>query len=347
MLTIFRRHLKSCKFRSRRFKGCTCPISIEGRLHGEYVRKSLEVRNWESAQKLVRDWEAGEQSKTVGMKEACEKFIADCEARKLGQAQMGKYKLLTRELEAFFPDRIMSGISIEDAGAYRESWILSPISSAKKLERLRTFFRFCADRGWMRSNPAKFLKAPKVKPKPTLPFSESEMEKILWACEVYPDSPKGRRAQVKALILLLRYSGLRIRDAITLRRGAILEGKLFLYTGKTGTGVYIPLPETVLESLKGIGNEEYFFWTGEGKVKSVLGSWERSLTTLFKLAGVKGHAHKFRDNFAVDLLTHGVSVENVAMLLGHEDIRVTQKHYNPWIKQRQDSLERAVKATWG
>jgi integrase len=164
---------------------------------------------------------------------------------------------------------------------------------------------------------------------------------------VYPDNPKGRWAQVKALILLLRYSGLRIRDAITLRRGAILEGKLYLYTGKTGTGMYIPLPEVVLESLKGIGNEEYFFWTGEGKVKSVLGSWERSLTTLFKLAGVKGHAHQFRDNFAVDLLTHGVSVENVAMLLGHSDIRVTQKHYAPWVQSRQVELEKAVKLTWG
>ncbi len=355
MLNLWRRHTRRCLTRLRAsgarsfrsHKKCSCPIWVQGTLDGKWTKKSLDIRNWESAQKLVRVGEAGEQNRTALVKEACEEFLADCEARNLGAAQMGKYKLLTKELGAFFPDRLLNGIAVEDVSAYRESWNLSPVSGMKKLERLRTFFRFCVDRGWMQHNPAKFLKPPKVKPKPTLPFSDSELERILWACEVYPDSPKGRRAQVKAFILPLRYSGLRIRDVVTLRRSAIRDGKLYLYTAKTSAAVYAPLPAVVLESLEGIGNMEYFFWSGQGKVRSVLGSWERSLTTLFKLAGIKGHAHQFRDNFAVDLLTHGVSVENVAILLGHEDIRGTQKHYAPWIKSRQEALERAVKLTWG
>src|ERR1035437_553078 len=112
MLTIFRRHLKSCKYRSRRFKGCTCPISVEGRVHGEYVRKSLEVRNWESAQKIVRNWEAGEEKKSITLEKACDLFVSDAEARHLGAAQLGKYKLLTRELKAFFPERLLEGVTI-------------------------------------------------------------------------------------------------------------------------------------------------------------------------------------------------------------------------------------------
>jgi hypothetical protein len=42
--------------------------------------------------------------------------------------------------------------------------------------------------------------------------------------------------------------------------------QFFDLTGKTGTGVYIPLPPLVIESLEGIGNTGYFFWSGEGKV---------------------------------------------------------------------------------
>jgi integrase/recombinase XerD len=34
------------------------------------------------------------------------------------------------------------------------------------------------------------------------------------------------------------------------------------------------------------------------------------------------------------------------MLLGHASIVVTQKHYAPWIRSRQEELEAAVKKSW-
>jgi integrase len=51
------------------------------------------------------------------------------------------------------------------------------------------------------------------------------------------------------MLQLLRASGLRIRDAATLERRRIKDGKLFLYTQKTGTPVYVPLPPAVLDAL--------------------------------------------------------------------------------------------------
>jgi site-specific recombinase XerD len=309
------------------------------------MKKALSVRSWESAQKLVRDWEAGGENRTVPIKEACEKFCADAEARGLGPAQLGKYKLLVKELRDWFPERVVSGISVEDVSAYRESWDLSPVTSSKKLERLRTFFRFCVDRGWIENNPARLLKAPKVRQKPTLPFSPEEWEKILWATEIYPDRPKGRRPQVKAFVLLLRYSGLRIGDAVSLERKRIRDGKLLLYTAKAGTPVWLPLPAEVLSSLQRVAISDHCFWSGVGKLKSAVADWQRSLAKLFTLAGVKGHAHMLRDFFAVDLLNHGVSLENVAALLGNT-VRIAEKHYSPWVESRQVELEKAVIKTW-
>ena len=356
MLNLWRRHTTTClkrlqkkgvrNFRSH--KDCSCPVWVQGSLHGEWMKKSLGIRNWESAQRLVRDWEAGSGDQTVPMKEACDRFYSDCEARNLGPAQLGKYGLLIRELKGWFPDRVVASVGVDDLRGYRESWNLSPISASKKLERVRTFFRFCMESGWIGSNPARVLKAPKVKPTPTLPFSDEEMEKILWATEIYPDRPKGRRDQVKAFVLILRHAGLRIRDAVCLKRVAVAEGRVFLYTAKTGAPVYVPIPEDAVAHIKLLmGGGEYFFWSGNGEPKSAVADWQRTLAKLFKLAGVKGHAHRFRDNFAVGLLTRGVSLEIVSILLGHSDIRITQKHYAPWVKARQDSLERAVKATWG
>ena len=45
MLTIFRRHTKNCKFRSRKHRNCQCLIAVEGMLHGRMTRKSFDLRS--------------------------------------------------------------------------------------------------------------------------------------------------------------------------------------------------------------------------------------------------------------------------------------------------------------
>ncbi len=75
--------------------------------------------------------------------------------------------------------------------------------------------------------------------------------------------------------------------------------------------------------------------------------WDRSLRVVFKLASVPGgHAHRFRDTFAVELLLSGVPLEDVSILLGHSSVRITERHYAPWVKARQVTLEERVRAAW-
>ena len=70
----------------------------------------------------------------------------------------------------------------------------------------------------------------------------------------------------------------------------------------------------------------------ESRVDTAAGNARRALREIFESAGVKhAHPHRFRDTFSVGLLENGVSIETLAMLLGHADIRITQKHYAPWV----------------
>jgi len=53
-----------------------------------------------------------------------------------------------------------------------------------------------------------------------------------------------------------------------------------------------------------------------------------------------------RHAFAINLLLAGVSIESVAVLLGHRSIRITEKHYSQWVKGRQEKLNEDVRKAW-
>ncbi len=352
MLTLFRRHLKTCPQSSRRYRRCACPIHVEGSLRGEKIRKALDLTSWEAADSLIAGWNATGEIGVIrpdvpSIAEAVQKFLADAESRHLKEASLKKYRnLLDKKLAAFSEANgwsRLAQLNVEALREFRESWTFSPVTHEKNLGFLKAFFRFCESAGWIRSNPTVALKPPRVKPAPTLPFSEKELRDLLDACRGY----NGNGDRLRAMILLLRYSGLRIGDAVMLRRERLSGTTLMLYTQKSGTHVRVPLPPRVVAALKKQPGDEHFFWSGNGKLKSAIEDWRRSFTSLAKLAKVENaHFHRFRDLFAIALLQKGVPIEDVAVLLGHQSSAVTRKHYNAWIKSRQDQLEVAVRKAW-
>ena len=239
----------------------------------------------------------------------------------------------------------MANFDVDWVRRFRASWPNKNIAARKKLEALRAFFRFVHESGWIPTNPSSRLKPPRITEPPTAPLLKEEVDSILNACVTYPD--KANAVRLRALVLLLRYSGLRIRDAVTLARNRVRGDKLFLFTAKTGTAVYCPLPPVVINALDDIPESTYYFWTGLSKPKSAVGDWQRSLKRLFVLAAVPdAHAHRFRDTFSVELLLAGVPIERVSILLGQQSVRITEKHYAPWVRARQEQLEADVRRTW-
>jgi len=83
------------------------------------------------------------------------------------------------------------------------------------------------------------------------------------------------------------------------------------------------------------------------KLKSAVADWQRSLAKVYETAGVPdAHAHRFRDTFAVELLLSGVPLERVSVLLGHSSVKITERHYAPWVRERQEQLEDDVRRAW-
>jgi integrase/recombinase XerD len=56
---------------------------------------------------------------------------------------------------------------------------------------------------------------------------------------------------MRVLVLLMRWSGLAIKDAVMLERKALdADGALFLRRAKTGVPVFVPLPPAVFSLLR-------------------------------------------------------------------------------------------------
>jgi len=307
----------------------------------------------------VREWEAEGQrnAKPVTIEQAWQDFLADAEARNLQPSTMRKHRLLSRQMQEFAVQvgvRFLKDFDLAILREFRTRWKDGPLSSAKKLERLRSFFRFAQECKWVESNPASKLKSPQSSQRPTLPFTHEEMLRILAALHPYLEeiAPSGKDSalRLRALILVLRYTGLRIGDAVKLTADKIVDrNKLFLYTQKSGVPVYTVLPEFVVRALETIPRvtPTHFFWPGVGDLDGVVGSWRKRLGKLFRLAKVDdGHAHRFRDTFATELLLAGVPIERVAVLLGHQNVRVTQKYYAAWTNDRQRQVEADLQRAW-
>jgi integrase len=226
------------------------------------------------------------------------------------------------------------------------------------------FFWACVRRRYLIENPAIGLGKIKVVQIPTDYFPPDEFERIIAATSIRRGDRgggdvKANQTRLRTMTLLMRWSGLRIRDAVTLERHRLNGDSLLLYQAKTGTPVYVPLPPLVVEALENIPpgpkpNPRYFFWSGNGDPKSAVADWQRSYRRLFKSADIRTadgerkrcHPHMFRDTFAVEMLLAGVPIDQVSLLLGHASVKITEKSYAPFVKARQLQLQESVRNAW-
>ena len=176
------------------------------------------------------------------------------------------------------------------------------------------------------------------------PFKAQELSKL--RSEAGPDLHA---------FLVLRWTGLRGSDAVTLRWAEVdfESGEISRLTLKRRKRVVIPMHSELRFALEAESQRRHpspedlvLLNPATGKPMTRPRLYSRVLA-LGRRAGVAdAHPHRFRDTFCVDMLARGVNPYNVAKLVGIT-VEMLERHYAPFIPELRERVRRALDSGQG
>jgi integrase len=290
-----------------------------------------------------------------------------------------KSKLILGRLKAFLESRkkiAVSDITFTDLVDFRAGWSDAFTTQRRNQEIIRSFFKFCVRSDFAAKNHAADLDpVPEGRAK-TEPFTREEMARIFTAIDSLPDE-YGRLGQpaamqTRAFVLVMRYTGMSIGDTAKLEKADVDGSRIRTYRKKTGENVFAKVPPFVIDALNAAphDSDQYYFWTGLGKLHTRTSKWGTRLQRLFAVADIriveiekkkrsggklkaapetvktsKATPHMFRHTLVRDLLECGTPMEEIAELLGNS-MKIVEKYYSKWDTRRQARLEKRLEDFW-
>lgn len=332
-----------------------------GSVRGLRVRKSLDTQFKEEAtlriQELERELYTGKRVRPLGWTDFADEYMKWKSAH-LSANSVKKYDFTLTRFSLFAAGRPVQWVTRKVLGDYvaerradlhpTRKKLIGNSGIAADLRILHGAFAYAVRQGYLESNPVEFPRDARTSQ--TQPFSRDEVDRMLKACDVIPERG-GPPYPLKAVVLTFLHTGLRIGDVVGLKKTEVDFGRreITVMSRKRGKSVTIPMHEDLVaalkEHIKG-GNfaqhaSPLVFSTSEGKAITSLAAY---LQRLYKRAGiVGGHAHKFRDSYAVGLLQNGASLYDLAKLLG-TTVTVAERHYAPYTKELQERGRRLVES---
>lgn len=220
------------------------------------------------------------------------------------------------------------------------SWIVSMVDDGienvsinRKIASLKAFYKFLLKTKQIELNPLAKHKALKTPKKIQVPFSEDELNKVLFEIK-YQDGFEGVRD--KLIIDLFYTTGIRRSELIGLQLNNLdLSNATVKVLGKRNKERIIPLLPLIIEQVKGylserkslkvIVDENYLFLLSNGNKLNETFVY-RLINCYFSNVSekVKKSPHMLRHTFATHMLNHGADLNSIKELLGHSSLASTQ-----------------------
>lgn len=257
----------------------------------------------------------------------------------------GSTELRYRRVAELFVEWVGEDTLLEDCNkplieSYKEDRLKSILQSKNSREGssldlevaiLHMMFAEAVERGWIPKNPVKADRTPGSEPtQGAQPFSPAEMKALEENCE--PHSLDFH---------LLRWTGLRGSDIVTLTWGDVdfRRQQITKRSQKTGVLATIPLQTDlwrILVAEKAVSKRLTISDAGSRRVL-----YERVISMGERASIARCTPHCFRDSLAVELLTHGATLFDVARILGDKTSTV-EKYYAPQTQELIDKVRKIM-----
>ena len=196
---------------------------------------------------------------------------------------------------------------------------VKPTTVNKEFTTIKHFFNKAIEKNYLRTNPARGIKALKSQQKFPRYLSKEEIQKLLNAAS----------GDMKDMLYTFLNTGMRRGELTNLQwKDVRLKSHIIIIQEHTKNKRprFIPVNDSLLETLQRRLKSQtspYVFPTKSGKAKDGH-SLLRDIKLVYKRAGITGAGiHTFRHTFASHLVMAGVDLATVRELLGHSDIKTT------------------------
>lgn len=212
---------------------------------------------------------------------------------------------------------------------------LSPRSLSQSLSAIRTFHRFL-DRRLDAPNAAiSLVRGPRVTPGAPRPVTEDQAQGLLAEPALDPDREDWEAARDQAVLSLLYGCGLRISEALSLKRSDAPLPDMLRITGKGSKTRMVPVLPAVREAVAAyvallpqvIDGDAPLFRAKRGGALSPR-HVQAAVQVLRGRLGLPASAtpHALRHSFATHLLGAGADLRSIQELLGHASLSTTQRY---------------------
>ncbi len=318
------------------------------RYKGRKIQKSLET----SDRKLAKAIEAKIRTEIVEgkyyerlvgrnktFKQLMEKFIKE-HAPKVSSNMQASYSASLKHLDSFFGNLDLLSVSPKVISKYkvlRRNEGVKPGTINKELAMLSKAFSLAVKEWeWLRDNPVSRVPKEKENNERDRWLTEDEERRIL----------KNSFQWLKEIIVFALNTGLRQDELLSIEwsRVNLLRKTVLINNTKNNKPRTIPLNKIALDALlrrsnvKSIKNDYAFFSRNGEKIN------HHSLRKSFRIALKKSRIenfrfHDLRHTFATRLAQRGVDIYKIAKLLGHRDIKMTQRYAHHCPESLRDGVE--------
>lgn len=210
--------------------------------------------------------------------------------------------------------------------------VLAPASTQRKLEALKSYYKFLMIEGILKEDPSRFLISARTIRHLPKQLTKEQMDRLL----SFPAKTFSEKRTL-AILHLLYASGIRVSELINLRiENVNLEERWLLAFGKGRKQRFVPINKEACSVLKDYlelrrahfakkNTSDEFFLNRDGKKMSRVIVW-KDLAEIGRLSGIttKLHPHLLRHTFATHLLSGGADLRSLQEMLGHESLNTTQ-----------------------